>query len=126
MPTSTQQPTLADYENPPVVESVLGVQFERLRGFKNAHLGAFWTTLDKKEWPVVADAPPLPPQFERFTESAKWAKGLQIQFSILGSWVASIGSPFLPATATNDECPSTMGLNQSLMRRSCTAVSRYR
>ena len=57
------------------------MQFERLRGFKNAHLGAFWNSLDKQEWPIVFDAPLLAPQFERFNESAKWAKGLQIQLT---------------------------------------------
>lgn len=63
-----------DYDNPPVIETILGVQFERLPGFKNGHLGAFWKTLGSEEWPTVSDAPPLAPQFERFTESAKWAK----------------------------------------------------
>lgn len=65
---------MPDYENPPVVETILGVQFERLPGCRNAHLGAFWKTLDAEEWPDVLDAPPLQPQFERFTESARWAK----------------------------------------------------
>ena len=68
-----------DYDNPPLIETVLGAQFDRLRGFKNAHLGAFWKTLDTEDWPVVSDAPPLPPQLEQFTDSAKWGKGLQIQ-----------------------------------------------
>lgn len=69
------------YERPPVVETILGVQFDRLVGFRNAHLGAFWKSLDQAEWPTVADAPPLPPQFERFTEGARWAKGIQFQVS---------------------------------------------
>lgn len=64
---------LPDYENPPVVETILGVQFERLPGFKNAHLGAFWKTLDTDAWPDVFDAPPLQSEFERFTKSAMWA-----------------------------------------------------
>lgn len=64
---------LPDYENPPVVETVLGVQFERLPGCRNAHLGAFWKTLDTEEWREVFDAPPLQAQFERFTESARWS-----------------------------------------------------
>lgn len=69
------------YERPPVVESILGVQFDRLPDFCNAHLGAFWRGLDQAEWPNVADAPPLPPQFERFTEAARWAEGIQFQVS---------------------------------------------
>jgi len=70
---------LPDYTNPPVVETVLGVQFDRLPGFTNAHLGSFWATLDLAEWPTTADAQPLPPQFERFSEAAKWARGVQLQ-----------------------------------------------
>jgi uncharacterized protein (TIGR04255 family) len=70
-----------DYVNPPVVEVILGVQFERLPGFKNAHLGAFWKTLGE-HWPIVADAPPLQPQFERFVESSKWASvGTQLRLT---------------------------------------------
>jgi uncharacterized protein (TIGR04255 family) len=72
---------LPDYDNPPVVETVLGVQFDRLPGFKNAHLGAFWKTLDSNEWPTVVDVPLLPFQFERFTEAPQWSKGLQLKLT---------------------------------------------
>jgi hypothetical protein len=72
---------LPDYETPPVVETVLGVQFERLPGFKNGHLGAFWKSLPRGEWPTVSDAPPLEPQFERFEPSARWVRGLHIQLT---------------------------------------------
>lgn len=81
MPDLPIQSALPDYENPPVVETVLGVQFDRLSGFRNAHLGAFWKTLDTGEWPIVQDVPPLPPQFERFEEEARWAKGVQLQLT---------------------------------------------
>jgi uncharacterized protein (TIGR04255 family) len=66
---------LPDYANPPVVETILGVQFDRLPGFRNGHLGAFWKTLDAAEWPAILDASPLLPQFETFAESARWAMG---------------------------------------------------
>jgi uncharacterized protein (TIGR04255 family) len=67
---------LPDYLSPPVIETVLGVQFERPRGLTSAHLGAFWKTLDQSEWVSVSDAPPLAPQFEEFTKSARWSRGL--------------------------------------------------
>jgi hypothetical protein len=73
MQESVEKDPLPDYENPPVVETILGVQFERLPGFRNAHLGAFWKTLNTEEWPEVSDAPPLQPESEQFTESARWA-----------------------------------------------------
>lgn len=33
---------LPKYANPPVVETVLGVQFPELRGFKSVHFGLYW------------------------------------------------------------------------------------
>ena len=81
MTDTTERDPLPDYDNPPVVEAVLGVQFDRLPGFKNAHLGAFWKSLDVDEWPVVQDVPPLPSQFERFESAARWAKGVQLQLT---------------------------------------------
>jgi uncharacterized protein (TIGR04255 family) len=77
----TDQGPLPTYDNPPVVETVLGVQFERLSGFKNGHLGAYWKSLPTGQWATVADAPPLEPQFERFEPSARWARGLHIQLT---------------------------------------------
>jgi uncharacterized protein (TIGR04255 family) len=71
---------LPDYDNPPVVETVLGVQFERLR-LKNAHLGAFWKTFDETEWPTVSDAPLLSNQRERFDAGAVWERALHFQLT---------------------------------------------
>lgn len=62
---------LPSFERPPVIETVLGVQFQPLPGLRNAHLGAFWKTLGE-DWPVVLDAPILEPIFERFTEGGSW------------------------------------------------------
>ncbi|MCL4741219.1 MAG: TIGR04255 family protein [Phycisphaerales bacterium] len=44
---------------------MLGVQFRRLPRLRNAHLGAYWKSLGP-EWPNVADAAPIDPQYERF------------------------------------------------------------
>ncbi len=81
MLTPTQHGSLPDYENPPVAETVLGVQFDRLPKLKNAHLGGFWKTLDKEEWPNVQDVPVLATHFERFNKSTGWAPGTQLQFT---------------------------------------------
>lgn len=72
---------LPDYTRPPVVETVLGVQFDRLSNLKNAHLGAFWETLDQHLWPLVSDAPPLVPQFERFDRRVGWAAVVQLHLT---------------------------------------------
>jgi uncharacterized protein (TIGR04255 family) len=66
MPTPSQDDKLPDYKRPPVVETVLGVQFDPIANFGNAQLGAFWKSLDPAEWVSVTDQPALPAQFEFF------------------------------------------------------------
>jgi len=65
------QKVSVDYERPPVVETILGVQFDPLQNFSNAHQGLFWKNLGS-EWPLLTDSAPLEPQFERFTEESRW------------------------------------------------------
>jgi hypothetical protein len=62
---------LPSFDRPPVVETVLGVQFRPLEKLRNAHLGAFWKCLGA-DWPTVIDAPPLEPTYELFGEAAMW------------------------------------------------------
>ena len=70
---------LPTFRKPPVIETVLGVQFEPVAGFTNAHLGAYWkwllahaqAPLDT-EWSRLTDAPALEPAFERFEEHQSW------------------------------------------------------
>ncbi|MBI3467594.1 MAG: TIGR04255 family protein [Planctomycetes bacterium] len=68
-----QSRSLPKFRRPPVIETIIGVQFDPLPKFRNAHLGAFWTTLGQ-DWPRVSDAPTLEPQFERFGEGDRWGK----------------------------------------------------
>jgi len=72
---------LPSFERPPVVETVLGVQFKPLSRFGNAHLGAFWKHLGGewckllgKDWSQLSDAPTLEPRFERFEGTEAWAQ----------------------------------------------------
>ena len=81
MDDSTSRIELPDYDNPPVVETVVGFQFRPLSGFTNAHLGAFWQHIGQQNWPTVADLPPLPRREERFTPEAQWGKRLKLQLS---------------------------------------------
>ena len=57
---------LPKYGKPPVVETIVGIQFDVLPEFRNGHLGAFWKSLSTVDWPNVGDAPTSQPQFERF------------------------------------------------------------
>lgn len=75
------QKKLPDYGSPPVVETVVGVQFKALPMMTNAHLGVFWQSLGREEWPTVVDAPPLPGQEERFSPEAHWGKAFRLQLT---------------------------------------------
>lgn len=59
---------LPSYGNPPLVETVLSVQFEPLAKVTAAHLGAFWYAR-REEWPEVRTQPPIESSFEAFDES---------------------------------------------------------
>jgi uncharacterized protein (TIGR04255 family) len=56
---------LPDYEKPPVIEVVCGIQFKALEGFRIPHFGLFWE-LFKAEFPTCQEVAPLIPTFEHF------------------------------------------------------------
>jgi uncharacterized protein (TIGR04255 family) len=59
------------YTNPPVVETVLSVQFNPLANFGAGLLGAYWKRLGTK-WSNVTDAPAVDPVYERFESASVW------------------------------------------------------
>jgi len=63
---------LPSFKRPPVVETVLGVQFDQLPKVHNAHLGVFWDRLGAADWPNVSEAPPLEQLQELFGEQRVW------------------------------------------------------
>jgi len=77
---------LPDFERPPVIETVLGIQFQRLSQFCSVHLGAFWRSLGS-DWTKVKDAAPLQPQLERFAESEVWGDVAPQQLVLSGTFV---------------------------------------
>ena len=68
---------LADFDNPPVVETVLSVQFERLTAVRAVHFGLFWQKV-RDRFPESEEQPALLPVFEHFPEPMPPAG--QIQF----------------------------------------------
>lgn len=56
---------LPDFENPPINEVVLGVQFAPVQGYQQIHAGKVWE-LFKSDFPQVQEHPALPPTFETF------------------------------------------------------------
>jgi uncharacterized protein (TIGR04255 family) len=83
MPPRMTEASLPTYENPPLVETILNVQFEPLREFKTAHLGAFWKQLGPG-WPHADDAPVVEPTFERFSDEPD-TQELGLRFMLLKS-----------------------------------------
>lgn len=59
------QRTLPDFNEPPVVETVLGVQFLPLKKFSILHFGLYWETI-KNEFPQSEVRNPLGQVIERF------------------------------------------------------------
>jgi len=69
------------YKNPPVVETVLSVQFNPLANFGAGQLGSYWKELGA-DWPHVADAPAVDPVFERFESEKTWeSAAFNVKFS---------------------------------------------
>jgi uncharacterized protein (TIGR04255 family) len=58
---------LADFYNPPVVETVLSVQFERLSAMRMVHLGLFWQRV-KSRFSQTEERTALTPTIERFPD----------------------------------------------------------
>jgi uncharacterized protein (TIGR04255 family) len=63
---------LPKFERPPVIETVLGVQFDRLAGFSGAHAGAYWQKYLGDEFETAQDAARLEDQIERFGDDIRW------------------------------------------------------
>lgn len=69
---------LPDFDDPPVVESVLSVQFESLRLIETAHLGLLWNEY-RASFPKTEERPALDQVIERFPESPPARVGLKFQ-----------------------------------------------
>ncbi|MEX2315705.1 MAG: TIGR04255 family protein [Pirellulales bacterium] len=68
------------YRNPPVVETVLSVQYKPLSKLGAGQLGAYWKELGA-DWPIVADVPAIDPTFERFEPANVWEPSAFVKLS---------------------------------------------
>jgi uncharacterized protein (TIGR04255 family) len=57
------------FDNPPVIETVLGAQFDPIPEFTVAHFGWYWREYLDKTWSKTNSEPGLADQFERFGAS---------------------------------------------------------
>jgi uncharacterized protein (TIGR04255 family) len=69
---------LTDFDDPPVVETVLSAQFEPLPSVQTAHLGLLWEEY-RASFPKSAEHPPLDPVIEQFPERPSGRVGLKLQ-----------------------------------------------
>lgn len=70
---------LPKYDKPPVVETVLSIQFAPLPRFTSSHVGLFWSQCLDEHWRSVKEVNYLPFQTEKFGKEHFWATpGLQI------------------------------------------------
>jgi uncharacterized protein (TIGR04255 family) len=62
---SSHKPNLINFDEPPVVETVLSAQFEKLEGFRSIHFGLFWERV-RSQFPQSQEQGALEPSFEEF------------------------------------------------------------
>jgi uncharacterized protein (TIGR04255 family) len=83
---------LPDFDNPPVVETVLSVQFEPLPLVQAAHLGLLWNEY-RSAFPKTEEGPALEPVIERFPENPTARVGLKLHalqsFPVPRIWFAN-------------------------------------
>lgn len=64
----TLEGPLPDYEHPPVIEVVCGIQYEPLTNFLVTAFGLFWEKI-RDEYPTIEEMAPLPPVIESVSTS---------------------------------------------------------
>jgi uncharacterized protein (TIGR04255 family) len=73
----TRPPDLPDFERPPVVETVLSVQFEPIPGLHTAHLGLLWERFPS--FSFTDERVPLDSAIEQFPEIIRTRLGMRLQ-----------------------------------------------
>lgn len=68
-----QNQACPNFENPPIIETVLSVQFETIPAFSTRHFGLFWEKV-RNRFPDTKDYPALPPIIEKQQDSALTAR----------------------------------------------------
>ncbi|MFN0316576.1 MAG: TIGR04255 family protein [Burkholderiales bacterium] len=62
--SDSQETDLPNFSNPPIVETVLSIQFERLAAMRSVHFGLFWRRV-QSQFPNTEERPPLDPIVEQ-------------------------------------------------------------
>lgn len=64
---------LPKFTSPPVIETVISLQFSPLSDLTSAHVGWFWKKYLAEDWKTVNEAPCITDQFERFGDERAWS-----------------------------------------------------
>lgn len=73
---------LPKFDNPPVIETVLGVQFKPLVGWQTQHIGLYGSRI-RSNFPEIQVHPPLPDSKELFGDHADGQQSIRFSFSPL-------------------------------------------
>jgi uncharacterized protein (TIGR04255 family) len=92
---------LPDFENPPINEVVLSLQFATLENLKSFHIGLLWERF-KADYPDVIERTPIAPVFETFgSPMSSMSRPFSVHFEQIFSpplpryWFESSGGPDL-------------------------------
>src|SRR2546422_7857982 len=66
------------FEEPPVVETVHGVEFTPLEGFRVPHFGLYWQAI-RGEYPTTEVKPPIASAIERFGVEAQGTEAIELE-----------------------------------------------
>jgi uncharacterized protein (TIGR04255 family) len=75
---ASQQSALPEFENPPVSEVAISIEFDALTEWRGPHAGLYWSRINR-EYPHTQVVAPLPSQLERFEEGLFQAPTVQIE-----------------------------------------------
>lgn len=70
--------TLPDFENPPLAEVALSVQFEPLTALRTPQIGLLWREF-RDRFPLIEEHPPLEPMIERFGVKGSPIGGIRVE-----------------------------------------------
>lgn len=73
-----KQPARPDYNNPPVSEVVLSLQFEKLNSLGSTQIGLLWESF-RDRFPKTEEHHPLEPSFEKFGVRVLVNQGVRIE-----------------------------------------------
>jgi uncharacterized protein (TIGR04255 family) len=79
--SGTRPSDLPDYENPPLNEVLLSLQFAQPKGFGNIYAGLLWQQF-KDKFPKYQEQPSIPPVFEVFGPNPATTPPFQISMGV--------------------------------------------